>query len=422
VKDMFQRGKATKNLRSYFGLDKPAQRLDLLNDQSALEAAIAPNMIPPTRWPGPGRHSLALLQQAAVNLATSELKETGILAVNGPPGTGKTTLLRDILASIVTQRAEALCSFNNPADAFETTGQKLRAGQAWLHFYKLSEKLKGYEVLIASSNNKAVENVSAELPGMHAIADDATDLRYFAPLATGLLEKESWGLIAAVLGNAANRSKFRQTFWWDNDIGLSTYLAEASGTPQVIEVKDQETGEVIEERRPRIVVECDAPENQAQAIRRWQNARKEFQAALSESKKALAQLAQMRKALAELSALATQEESALSDLQNAHNHQASIQALFDAAEKSRIAAEAEFQTAQENQNRHYAVKPGFLARFLQRASYNAWKDDWNRLSKSEKLCRAKREQCLTAFSKAKTQLQEAVSQVREKDARYNAEV
>lgn len=38
--------------------------------------------------------NLVLLQQGAVNLALRDVKQEGILAVNGPPGTGKTTLLR----------------------------------------------------------------------------------------------------------------------------------------------------------------------------------------------------------------------------------------------------------------------------------------------------------------------------------------
>ena len=73
--------------------------------------------------------------------------------------------------------------------------------------------LKGFEMLIASSNNKAVENVSAELPALGAVAHDAADLRYFKPLADGLLRSESWGAIAAVLGNSANRSAFKDRFW-----------------------------------------------------------------------------------------------------------------------------------------------------------------------------------------------------------------
>jgi len=98
--------------------------------------------------------------------------------------------------------------------------------------YELDKRLKGYEILITSSNNKAVENVSAELPGIIAIGD-VPQLRYFSLLSDQLLERESWGLIAAVLGNATNRTKFRKTFWWDEDLGRNAYLAEAAGTPQL---------------------------------------------------------------------------------------------------------------------------------------------------------------------------------------------
>ena len=110
--DQFREGTATDNLKLYLGAKSPESRRDLLHDRAALEAAVRPDLTPLARWPAPRRNPLVLLQQAAVNLALSDLREWGILAVNGPPGTGKTTLLRDVVAAVVTERARVsdLCS------------------------------------------------------------------------------------------------------------------------------------------------------------------------------------------------------------------------------------------------------------------------------------------------------------------------
>ena len=373
ARELFANGRSTTNLRRYLGRDAPRTRRDLLHDTAALEAAVAPERIPPARWPGPGRHPLVLLQQAAVNLALHELEDTGILAVNGPPGTGKTTLLRDLVAALVTERAEAMAAFDDPASAFTSSGQKIRAGQAWLHLYRLDARLRGFEMLVVSSNNKAVENVSAELPGRKAVAEDADDLRYFDVLSDALRqgEGETWGLVAAVLGNAANRGRFKQTFWWNPEVGLSTYLAAAAGTPQQVQGTNPTSGQP-ESRPPRIVTAADAPRGHDDALRRWRKARSDFRQALARSRKELAELEKIRGLAMEIPALAAAEASASRTAASARDAEA--RAAARAADATGRLAEAEeaLRGAQRRLDQHARERPGFFARLFRTRPARVW--------------------------------------------------
>ncbi len=288
--DLLIHDSASDTLQKYLGIKIPEEHYDVLEDDNILESILAPHNIPLARWPGPGRYPLVLLQQAAVNLSNTELQNEGIIAVNGPPGTGKTTLLRDVLASVIVNRAEAMMKFDDPADAFISTGIRVPVGNGWLNLYGIDESLKGFEVLIASSNNKAVENISAEFPSLKAIASDANELRYFSNLASQLLGSESWGLISAILGNSANKNKFRQTFWWSDDFGLANYLAEADGIKQMIDIRDPKTKKIIETRAPKIVTENDAPMNHKEALARWKEAKKNFKNVLNRCQEEIKEL------------------------------------------------------------------------------------------------------------------------------------
>ncbi len=299
---LIQNQNTPTNLLQYLGVNVPLKHYNIL-DEAVLQNILSPKNIPSARWPGSGRHPLVLLQQAAVNLSMTELKDSGILAINGPPGTGKTTLLRDIVAKLVTERAEALLNFADPEKAFTDSGQKIQAGQGWFKLYKLDERLKGFEILIASSNNKAVENISTELPSLKAIANDANDLRYFKALSDSLLGGGSWGLIAAVLGKMANCNNFSKTFWWDNDFGFSTYLAEASGRPQIFEIKDPKSGKILESRKPRIIEENDPPPSRSEALKRWKKAKEHFEQVLQASRDKLSELQETRNLVEELANL-----------------------------------------------------------------------------------------------------------------------
>jgi ABC-type cobalamin/Fe3+-siderophores transport system ATPase subunit len=368
---MFSEGRATANLRLYLGEQTPPRTKDLLRDQEALDAAVAPGVTPPARWPGRGRHPLALLQQAAVNLAFQELQDGGVLGINGPPGTGKTTLLRDLVAAVVTARAEVMAGFDDPSTALIPSGEKLNLGNSWLSLHRLDPRLKGFEMIVASSNNKAVENVSAELPGLQAVAEDAPDLRYFKTVSDAVFNRETWGLCAAVLGNAKNRQNFKETFWWNRETGLSTYFLAVTGQPQTVEEIDPKTGATTTRLR-RIVSAENPPATQDEALHRWRRARATFLAALAESRAMLAAVEKIREAASSLSRLAREAAEAETAASRAGEAVSRGQAAAGKARPQHTEAEAQRNAAEAALAEHNRRAPNLLARLLRTRSAREW--------------------------------------------------
>lgn len=370
---LFAEGKAPQNIQRYISVERPLRCRDLLRDTSALAEAVSPGFTPLARWPAPGRYPLVLLQQAAVNLAFHETKPGGLLGVNGPPGTGKTTLLRDLVAGVIAARAEAMVAFDDPETAFENSGQRLGAGNSWIHLYHLTASLRGFEMVVASSNNKAVENVSAELPALNAIASDAPELRYFKTLSDALHQSETWGAIAAVLGNARNRSRFKQAFWWNNDSGLNSYLWAAGGSVREVEIPDPETGHV-ERRTPHIVEAEQPPSTREEALERWSNARKRFLSALDKSRQWQAWLESLRTDLARLPALAQAEAAAAARRDTAKENARRLEATVVTARQAEVETSRQLQHAVEELRSHGLTKPGFWSRLFRTPAARRWSD------------------------------------------------
>lgn len=120
-------------------------------------------------------------------------------------------------------------------------------------------ELTGFEIVVTSANNGAVENVTDEIPAASAIdaswGDEAAEVAYFPEIGTALLAAEpddtagqpdepanpkAWGMVAARLGNKANRARFAGTFWYytpddpDDDqawFGLNTVLKNYEQNP-----------------------------------------------------------------------------------------------------------------------------------------------------------------------------------------------
>lgn len=393
-----QQNDLPKGLRRYLGVEAPQSPPDLLTDTAALERAIAPAMMSPARWPSPGGHPLVTLQQAAVNLSRKELGPNGgILAVNGPPGTGKTTLLRDVVAACVFDRAVAMAGFENPASAFTPSGQKVVYDRERFHtLHHVDSRLKGHEILVASNNNKAVENISRELPVLSAVGRSTDELRYFkttsdrlqqgsagenpwdgdgTPAATDVAAPvETWGLIAAVLGNKANCSTFEKIFWKNKDYGLHNYLHAAEGKSPQIPVLDARTGNVIGQRPPHIV-EKERPQTPQRALAQWKDCKAHFLELKKDVENELASLEQIRQCCLLIPAIRTrlaQQRATHAQLAARYGQTAAFRDTCIAnADAARQTHERQATVAQH----HQLTRPGFFSRLIRTARWKQWAAD-----------------------------------------------
>ncbi|KMW71551.1 helicase [Photorhabdus luminescens subsp. luminescens] len=229
-----KRGDRCKALRAYLSHHNVSRNPDLYSQDglASIIKQLHPAKMPLGRWPSDPKHAMSLMQQFAINTAIEELADGGLLSVNGPPGTGKTTLLRDLVAHNIVERAKILTRYQKVDDTLDNSGF-------------IVNELTGFEMIIASSNNAAVENISKELPQKKSLAEEFQSLDYLAPTANQIAaenrpkrehkksknsqgkvktyhlyrplkkEKQCWGIISAALGKKPNRTKFSQRLFFD---------------------------------------------------------------------------------------------------------------------------------------------------------------------------------------------------------------
>ncbi|USX26472.1 AAA domain-containing protein [Oxalobacteraceae bacterium OTU3CINTB1] len=207
------------------------RRIDVYTPEgrAALLRQLHPALANRGHWLSQPAHSMSLMQQFAINTGLEALLDGGLFAVNGPPGTGKTTLLRELFAENIVRRAAVLSRCEVAKDAFlpRKTQVHFRNGDStWIACLK--PELTGFEMVVASSNNAAVENISSDLPKLKSLGEDWRHVEYLRSVAYRLAAEDKkgyfhpspeiapWGLISCALGNSANRRHFVSKFYDKN--------------------------------------------------------------------------------------------------------------------------------------------------------------------------------------------------------------
>ena len=359
VREAMGKGEAPgEALASYLTSDwllDARNRVDVVKNPGVVDEGVALGRLPKGRWPSNPGHGLALSQQFAVNQALNDMAPTcGLMGVNGPPGTGKTTMLRDILAGNVVERARRLAALQRPEDAFTNTTHTW-TGQSGHNrsVRQLRSELTGFEMVVASSNNSAVENVTDEIPARKAIDKKWRDKAdYFAEIASAVLGNvtdddgktipatAAWGLIAARLGNKRNRSAFRSAFWFDK--------------------KDPHTKETDHDDGIRMQTRLQQWRDGLVRHKSWEQAREDFTQAELRVDALIEQRCQARQRMRRLPQLVRDEETLVSRSRQVSHILRDVEADLGRHIPVARQAEAHLEEATIQYDRHLNVKPGFF--------------------------------------------------------------
>lgn len=210
-------GDSSPALDDYLMRQSESGRIHLDQPESAERVAslLSTSRYPLGCWPTENDHGLMRSQQLALNAINDKLAfGAGLMGVSGPPGTGKSTLLRDLIASVITNRADVLATLNSPTEAFEGMGvqiEKINGRNFKIH--NLNPRFFGFEMVVASAHEDSPDSFAQELASKNTVENWLPDADYFSEIANNITSQPSIGLVSASLATISKKVEFFNQFW-----------------------------------------------------------------------------------------------------------------------------------------------------------------------------------------------------------------
>jgi len=306
---------------------KDTGRIDVRREPLMVRDGCAPGRIPAGRWPSD--EALVRSEQFAVNEAIACLTDAGavdggrsgsgqVFGVHAPSGTGVTEVFGDLVAAIVTERAQRIADLADPAAAFTET-------RTWgAHTVAVpAPELAGFEIVLAAPEaaSQGPARPGLALPPIGAgWRDRAARADYFASTARLADGIGAWAMLAARLGDRGVSRAFAER-WWHGAIRGADVLFPAG-------------------------------ESMAAALRRlkgtavyWPACVTWFKSALSRAQKLADERAEVAAALTRLSLLEQACEEASGSVESARARLAALRAREPTAHEAVTEAEDEYRAA-----------------------------------------------------------------------------
>lgn len=135
---------------------------------------LQPKNYPLSRFPSNIQFAPSFMQQVAINLSIG-YDSNNMRSVNGPPGTGKTTLLKDIFSELLIKQSYEIIQLKNKTIVGNDETVYWEKGSYKASIGILPSEIAENGIIVASSNNGAVKNIVDELPLISEIDESMVD-------------------------------------------------------------------------------------------------------------------------------------------------------------------------------------------------------------------------------------------------------